>query len=288
MKLGVHISTAGGVDKAIDRATESGCNTFQIFISNPRGWKPTIISNEQIIIFREKYTQAKIQKAFAHGIYLINLASDNVDNRENSIQSLIEGLKNTDRLGLIGLVTHIGSHHGEGSEIGIKRVVEAIDLIFEHYDGDAWLLLENTAGAGNLVGDVISEIGEIIKRVKTDKVGFCLDTAHAFENGWPIHTEEGLEKILNEIQDHIGLERLKAIHLNDSMTDFNSKRDRHENFGKGFIGEEALVRIITHPKLADKPFAMETPEVKTGDEMRKVIDYIKSLAEEGNSNGRTV
>lgn len=278
MKLGVHVSTAGGVEKAVERASEYGCNTFQIFVSNPRGWKPTIIAEADIQSFRQKYANAGMQDAFAHAIYLINMATDDPEMRDKSIDSLISGLNYTDKLGLNGLVTHIGSHGGVGIVTGIERVVSCIDEIMESYQGDAWLLLENTAGAGNLVGDKIEEVGAIIQKCKFDKVGFCLDTAHAFESGLPIHTAAGLEQVLDLIENHIGLEKLKAIHLNDSMTDFNSKRDRHENFGKGFIGEEALTRIINHPKLKDKPFAMETPEVKEGNDIKKMIEYVRSLS----------
>lgn len=278
MKLGVHVSVAGGVDKAVDRAVEGNCNTFQIFISNPRGWKPTIIGDEEVKSFREKYKAANIQDAFAHGIYLINLATEDESNREKSIESLINGLINTEKLGLVGLVTHIGSHHGSGSEKGVERVVDAVKSILNDTTGNASLLLENTAGAGNLVGDTVEEIGKIIKGVNSVRVGFCMDTAHAFESGWPIHTEEGLEKVINDIETHIGLDRLKAIHLNDSMTEFGSKRDRHENFGKGFIGAEALARIINHPKLKDKPFAMETPDVKTGEDIKNIVDFVRGYS----------
>lgn len=278
MKLGVHVSTAGGIDKAVDRAAEYGCNTFQIFVSNPRGWKATQISDQDIATFVQKYNDAKMVDAFSHAIYLINLATENPEMREKSIDSLLSGLNYTDKLGLNGLVTHIGSHGGTGIKIGIERVIDCINEIMASYQGNAWLLLENTAGAGNLVGDKIEKIGEIIKGCNSDQVGFCLDTAHAFESGLPIHTSEGLEETIALIDKHIGLDKLRAIHLNDSMTDFNSKRDRHENFGQGFIGEEALVRIITHPKLVDKPFAMETPEIKEGDGTTKLLNHIRSLA----------
>jgi deoxyribonuclease-4 len=278
MKLGVHVSVSGGVDKAVDRAVELGCNTFQIFVSNPRGWKPTIIGDDEAKLFSTKYKAAKMQDAFTHGIYLINLATEDEYIKELSIESLISGLINTQKLGLIGLVTHIGSHHGVGIEKGIERVVEAVETILKDAIGSVPLLLENTAGAGNLVGDKIYEIGEIIKRIGSERVGFCLDTAHAYESGWQIDTKDGLEKTLSEIDEFIGINKLKAIHLNDSKTEFNSKRDRHETFGKGLIGQEALTRLINHPQLKDKPFVMETPEIKHGEAGREVIDFVRSLS----------
>lgn len=280
MKLGVHVSTAGGIDKAVDRAVQYGANTFQVFVSNPRGWKPTVISDADVKLFCNKYKAAGMTGAVSHGIYLINLASENGYIREQSIESLISGLINTDKLCLSGLVTHIGSRHEQSIEVGIQRVVEAVESILDNASVKTPLLLENTAGAGNLIGAKFEEIGEIIRRVNRPNLGFCLDTAHTFENGYSIHTKEGLEEIIESIEKEIGLDRLKAIHLNDSMTEFDSHRDRHETFGKGHIGEEGLLRIITHPKLKDIPFIMETPELKNDEfaEGKKIIEHIRKVA----------
>ncbi len=277
MKLGVHVSTAGGVDQAVDRAVALGCNTFQIFISNPRGWKITEIPDESVAAFRQKYDENKMQDAFAHSIYLINLASPNETLREQGIDSLVSGLRNVERLGLVGLVTHIGSHQGNGIEIGTERVVEALGQILTENSGKSLLLLENTAGAGNLVGKNFKELGNIIKQSGSDRLGICLDTAHAFEQGYELHTAAGLDKMIAEIDENVGLDRLRAIHLNDSMTELGSCRDRHENYGQGFIGEEGLTRIINHPALRDIPFVMETPEIKDGTGTKGMIDHIRSL-----------
>lgn len=276
MKLGVHVSVAGSVDLAVDRARDLGCNTFQIFVSNPRGWKPTIIPDDDIAKFKMKYKASGMQDAFAHSIYLINLASPNDYLREQGIESLISGLVNVERLGLGALVTHIGSHQGDGIETGIKRVVDSLNQVLTDTTCCATLLLENTAGAGNLVGKTFEELGKIIKELDSPRLGICLDTAHAFEYGYNLDTAEGLEEMIKEIEDHVGLERLKAIHLNDSMTEKGSNRDRHEEYGRGLIGEEALTRIINHPKLRDLPFVMETPELKSGAAGKEVIDQIRS------------
>jgi len=277
MKLGVHVSSAGSLDLAVDRAVALGCNTFQIFVSNPRGWRPTVISNENATNFKLKYRENNIIGAVAHSIYLINMASPNETLREQSVESLITGLTNTELLGLSGLVTHIGSHQGDGLEIGTKRVVECLGQILSDQTCCAMLLLENTAGAGNLVGKTIKELGEIVRQVNHERLGFCLDTAHAFEFGYDLRTEEGLESLVAEIEHEIGLEKLGAIHLNDSMTEFESNRDRHETYGKGMIGEEALTRLINHPKLRDKPFIMETPDIGKGVAGKEVVDRVRSL-----------
>jgi len=277
MKLGVHVSSAGNIGLAVDRAVSLGCNTFQIFISNPRGWRPTVIAEADIENFKLKYKAAHIEGAVAHSIYLINMASPNAYLREQSIESLISGLINTEKLGLAGLVTHIGSHQGDGLDVGTERVVDCLNEILSDATCCAKLLLENTAGAGNLVGKTISEIGAIIKQIDNPRIGFCLDTAHAFEYGYELHTEAGLENLVSEIEKEIGIDKLGAIHLNDSMTELGSNRDRHETYGIGHIGEEGLNRIINHPKLRDKPFIMETPEIKSGEAGREIVDRVRKL-----------
>ncbi len=275
MNIGIHVSTSGGLDKAIDRTTELGCNAFQVFVSNPRGWKSTLLDEGTIDLFLEKYKSAQIKNAVSHSIYLINLASPRPELRQESSQSLLSDLQKTARLHLDGLVTHIGSHQGDGLMIGLERVSEALKEILDK-DIQTDLLLENTAGAGTLIGKNFSEIGEIFDLVKSDRLGVCLDTAHAFESGYEINTEKGLDDLVKEIDHKVGLKRLKVIHLNDSMTSLGSNRDRHEEFGEGCIGLEAMIRIINHPSLRDKPFIMETPKLKSGTEGKEFIMTIKS------------
>lgn len=277
MKLGIHVSTAGGIDQAVPRAFDLGCNTFQVFVSNPRGWKPNEISDEVIASFRAKYQIDQMVDAIAHSIYLINLASEDEKLVSSSITSLSASLLNVDRLGLLGLVTHIGSHHGDGLEVGIKRVIDSINRLFDKTKVETLLLLENTAGAGHLVGQTFAEIGQIIDGVDSDKIGVCLDTAHALESGYDLREPSELEKMIKEIEDHIGLEKLRAIHLNDSLTDLGTNRDRHAEFGEGLIGEKALINFINHPKLRDLPFIMETPKLKEGILGRKFIEKIRSF-----------
>ncbi len=276
MKLGIHVSTSGGIDQAVDRATELGCNTFQIFVSNPRGWKPTVFKDSDIELFKQKYLANNMDGGVSHSIYLINMASPREDLRDLSIESLIVGLNNTGALGLSGFVTHVGSHQGDGLEIGLNRVCVSLERILSESSSSAMLLLENTAGAGNLVGKNFTELGSIFKQIRSDRLGACLDTAHAFEYGYKIHTEQGLRDFVQEIDQSIGLDKLKAIHLNDSMTDLASNRDRHEEFGEGYIGKEAMIRIISCPEFKNIPFIMETPKFKTGEAGKEFIAEIRS------------
>lgn len=279
MRLGIHVSTSGGIDKAVDRAVEIGCNTFQIFVSNPRGWKPTLLKENEVQLFREKYQDTKISGAVSHSIYLINLASPREELRDLSIESLQSSLLNTQTLGLDGLVTHLGSHQGDGIDVGLDRVCSSLEQILTEDITDVSLLLENTAGAGNLVGRNFDELGKIFKRVKSKNLGICLDTAHAFEYGYNLQTEPGLDNLVKEIDKMVGLEKLRVIHLNDSMTDLASNRDRHEEFGEGYIGKEAMIRIINHPGLKHLPFIMETPRLKTGELGKEFVDKIRSYVQ---------
>jgi deoxyribonuclease-4 len=278
MKLGLHVSTSGGIYQAVDRATELGCNTFQIFVSNPRSWKTTTYKASDVQLFKQRCLTNKIDEVISHSIYLINLASPREDLRELSIKSLVTDLAKSTELGLSGLVTHIGSHQGDGLQIGLKRVSEALERVLYESTGPTRLLLENTAGAGNLVGKNFAEFGEIFKCVKSDHIGICLDTAHAFEYGYKLHTKKGLEDLIHEIDQTIGLDKLKVIHLNDSLTKLSSNRDRHEKFGEGFIGKEAMIRIINCPEFKNIPLIMETPQLITGGEGKEFIDEIKSYA----------
>lgn len=277
MKLGIHVSTAGSLDQAIDRAVSIGCNTFQIFVSNPRGWKPVLVSDSDATLFKTKYRSAKMEDAIAHSIYLINLASNNPDFVELSIESLISALITVEKLGLSGLVTHIGSYKGGNLEDGINKVVDSIKQVLNDATCCASLLLENTAGAGNLIGKNFSELGQILALVNSERLGICLDTAHAFEYGYDIRTEKGLEALVSEIEQYVGINNLKAIHLNDSMTDISSNRDRHAEFGEGLIGSEGLTRLINHPKLKSLPFIMETPKFKSGEVGRDFLSSIRKM-----------
>lgn len=278
MLIGMHLSTSGGVEKSVLRANELGCNTFQIFISNPRGWSKSTINNESIKLFKGYLSEAKIINVFAHSIYLINLATENKELYHKSIESLIDGLKTAKSLGLSGLVTHIGSHGGSGLEEGLKRVKTALNEVFSRTYDCPPLLLENTAGAGSLIGTTIEELADIYQQFKDKNIGICLDTAHGFEYGYDFDSKEGLDDFVRKFDKSIGLNALKVIHLNDSLTEKGSNRDRHAEFGEGLIGLKGMKRIIDHPKLKDLPFIMETPKLREGIEGAEFISSIKKLA----------
>ncbi len=267
MILGAHIGIGGGLPKAVDMAHLLGCEAIQIFTSNPQGWNFTVRSEEEIKLFREKVLEHKIEYAVGHSIYLINIASSNPYIYTNSINSLISGLTLAERLGLNGVVTHIGSHTGSGFEAGINQIVNALDQVLTTTEGKVPILLETDAGSGSRIGCKFADIGLILRKMKKhqyfEAIKVCLDTCHVFASGYDLRTEVGLERVLTEFDKEIGLSKLACLHLNDSKGELGSNKDRHEIIGEGEIGLEAFSRIINHPKLKGLPGIIERPDIKT-------------------------
>lgn len=259
MYLGVHVSIQGAIHSAIDRGEALGCEAIQIFTTNPKGWDFNIPKEKDIELFKEKWQASHIKKIVGHSIYLSNLASPNPYIYTNSINSLLSGVNTCSKLGLLGYITHIGSHKGRGVEYGIERAAGALKQVLKTFSGETPIILEISAGAGDTLGRNIDELKAIIKEVNDKRLGICLDTAHAFESGMDIKSPEGLEDVLNKIEKEIGKGKLMVLHLNDSKTAFGSNLDRHENIGEGEIGIETFSNIVNHPKLKDLPGILETP-----------------------------
>ncbi len=260
MKLGKHVSIAGGIDKAISRAIDIGCNSVQIFINNPRGWKNSALGDELINDFKVSRESNQINPVVVHSIYLINLASPKKDLWEKSIQGLIDDYRRSDKIGAEYLVFHPGSHTGSGEEKGTLRIIEGLNRVLKETEGNTEILLENVAGAGTAIGKTINELNEIIRNInEPDRVGFCIDTCHAFSAGYNVASRDGLDKLIDEIEAGPGLDNLKVLHLNDSKFELGTNKDRHEHIGDGFIGKSGFNEIINHPKLVDKTFILETP-----------------------------
>ncbi len=278
LRVGAHVSISGSLDLAIDRAAEIGADCIQIFGSAPQSWQSFIFPLDQVEEFNRKREAAGITPVFLHSVYLINLASPNHFILGNSIASLIQYLKFGKLLGAEGVVFHVGSHRGRGFENAAGQVVEALSQILAQTDGLGKLIIENSAGAGGIIGGSFKEIGFLVKAVNSPRVAVCLDTAHALESGCDIRTKPGLEKTLDEFDREIGLEKLILIHANDSKTPLGSNRDRHENIGEGEIGLEGFRRIVRHPALRDFPFIIETPGFEGQGPDEKNIKVIRSLA----------
>lgn len=273
MKLGAHVSAAAPFSETINRAKEQGCECMQIFVNQPQRWKPSLIPEEEIKKFVESNNKENILPIIIHGIYLNNLASYNTFFYKASIESLINDMKKAKAIGAAGVNFHVGSIIKISPEEANNKIKEAIIQILDAVPEGPDLILENSAGAGNIIGDKFEELGEIIRSVNSPRLKVTLDTAHAFESGYDIRDEEGLEKTLEEFDKEIGLDRLVCLHLNDSITPLGSNRDRHENIGKGEIGLEAFKLIVNHPKLQNIPGIIETPDLKG----RSDIDNLKVL-----------
>lgn len=272
MKFGAHVSTREPFSDCIDRAREIGCETMQIFVNAPQRWNPVPIAESEIKKYLDKNKKAKINPVVIHSIYLINLASSNPFFYEASIKSLIDDMRKAASLGALGVNFHIGSTKGKELSEVIDRITLGIKTILAASE-KPYLIIENSAGAGDIIGDKFAELGAIIKAVKSDRLKVTLDTAHAFGSGYNVATVEGLDQTLEEFNKEIGLEKLVCLHLNDSAALWGSNRDHHADIGDGYIGLEAFKRIVNHPKLKNLPGIIETP----GNKEKTEVDNLKIL-----------
>ncbi len=260
MKVGAHMSIAGSIDLSVDRAKERSCDTFQIFTTNPRGWKSRKLRKEEIELFRDKLSSSGIVPVVSHMPYLPNLASPSKSTHKRSVRTLVAEIERCQVLGIPYLVTHLGSHMGKGLDIGHDRIVEAVNTALAAPAETVMILLENTAGTKNSNGTYFEEIEKILDRIEIPKrVGVCLDTSHAFAAGYELRNENSLDEVFKRFEDIVGTDRLRVIHLNDSKGGLGSHVDRHEHIGMGYIGEKGFKVILKHHLFRERPLILETP-----------------------------
>jgi len=259
--VGCHVSIAGSIDLAVGRALDSGCDTFQIFSRNPRGWKAKDLDPDVAGAFRRALDASGIGPAVDHMPYLPNLASPDDAIYEKSVAALTDELRRCEVLGIPYLVTHLGHHRGAGTGTGQERVVAAINRALEEAGAQGvMLLLENTAGEKNSVGSTVADLCRIFEGIDgEERIGICFDTCHAFAAGYDLRTGGGVDAVLEEIDDLIGPGHLRIIHLNDCKGDLGSGLDRHEHIGLGSIGEEGFRHILSRPAIRGCPLICETP-----------------------------
>jgi len=275
--VGVHVSIAGSLDLAVDRAKDAGCDVFQIFSRNPRGWASKPLSDADADLFRAKVKTTGILPV-DHMPYLPNLASPKPEIYEKSVATLTAELDRCGRLGIPYLVTHLGHHLGDGIAGGRMRVIKAITMALEGADNEVMLLLENTAGEKNSVGSSFEHIRAIMDGLPfKGRIGICFDTCHAFAAGYELRTAEGLDETIAQFDDQVGLRHLRVIHLNDTKGDRGSGLDRHEHIGMGFIGENGFRRILRHKTFTSLPLVCETPVDDRRDD-RGNIAKVRELA----------
>ena len=268
MRLGVQVSIAGRIYNAIDRAKELGCNTIQIFTHSPREYRHGKISPADIKEFRKRREKVDIFPLVVHIPYIVNLASPYGKLYHRSIEIYIEEINQAETLGAEYLVTHMGSHRRKGEARGLKRFWQGMETILENTKHTkVSVLLENTSGSGYGLGYNFEHLSKVFEGTSWNKrLGFCLDTCHAYVSGYDLSNMSGLDKALADMDRFIGLDRLKLIHLNDAKDSLGSKRDRHEHIGKGKIGLEGLRNIVNHPRLRNIPFILETPKQNLEDD----------------------
>jgi len=283
LKIGCHVSIAGGIDNSIIRAEKLGCNTMQIFSKNAATWREKILDEEEVKRFKRnlKNSSIDINSVFVHTSYLINLASPSDELYHKSINSFIEEMKRADiLLSKPYLIVHPGAHMGAGEEYGIQRIIKALNYILKKsadLDLKTMILLENTAGSGTHLAYTFEQLKRMVEGVKDRKrIGICFDTCHAYAAGYNLSNKEGLEQTLGEIDRHLGLEGLKVIHINDSKYPLGSRKDRHMHIGKGYIGLNGFKELVNNKYLKDLPFILETPKFGERDDWEN-IDLVKSL-----------
>jgi deoxyribonuclease-4 len=279
VRLGFHISIAGGLEECIRRAVKRRCTTLQMFTGAPVQWRRPPMTDRQAVEFADGLLEREIQPHFVHAKYLLNVCSPDLELREKSVADLCQEVEIARRLRAAGVIMHLGSVGSEGSiEEGAERVARAIDAACEAVPDGPAIILENSAGQGNIVGATFEQLAAIIAATRCpERVRCCVDTAHAFGAGIELHTEDGLEAMLAEIERTFGLARLALLHVNDSKVPFGSGRDRHWHIGRGEIGRDAMTRIVNHPRLVHLPFVMETPGTEADDlsNMRRIRRLIR-------------
>lgn len=289
MRVGVHTSIAGALENAAHRARQIGCDTFQMFSANPRGWKALDPTPEACERFRAARDAYGLSPLVVHDNYLINLASADPLMRERSITAFRREIERAVALGADYLVTHPGSAKGSSVSQAIAACVNSLRQAAKGLRLDGLrILIENTAGQGSAIGRTFEELAEIIAGAAGDlPVGACIDTAHCFEAGYPIHTLTGLIFTVRHLECTVGLHNVRVIHANDSKTAFGSQADRHEHIGKGMIGARTFGRIVRHPELKALPFICETPIDRPGDDQRN-LRMMRKLAGVKAVGGRSL
>jgi deoxyribonuclease-4 len=272
--FGAHVSSAGGIHKTLDRAEEMGADAVQLFTQSPRMWRPTNHDPANFEKFREKRAELDLPEGsvVAHALYLVNLASAKF--YDQSLAALENTMEVAVAIGADGVVFHVGSHLGEGMEAGMERCVPALLQLLELTTDSTWLLMENSAGAGGTIGRSLDELVQLFDACDGHRrLGLCLDTAHLFVSGVDVTDRDVLDALLDDFDARIGLDRLRALHINDAAAPLGSNRDRHANILEGELGDELGV-FLSHPRLQGLPAFLEVPGVNkegpNAEELRKV------------------
>jgi len=276
MEFGAHMSSSGGIDTAIDRIEAIGGDCVQVFTQSPRMWRPTNHKPEAITRFHARRAEAGIGGVVCHALYLCNLAAPDEEIYEKSVQTMRTTVDAACAIGADGVIFHVGSHLGAGFEAGLDRTCAALAQVLERCEGDTWLLMENSAGAGGTIGRSLDELHTLLERLdRHPRLGLCLDSCHLYVSGYDVTDRGTVDALVGELDEKIGLDRLRALHVNDSAAELGSNRDRHANIGDGLMGE-GLGAFVSHPAFQHLSAYLEVPgENKRGpdaNELQKLRD----------------
>jgi len=281
MLIGAHVSTSGGLAKAIERGAERGCESIQIFNQSPRMWRPTKYGPEDFAAFREAMDASPVEAVVIHAVYLINCATKDTEMRKKSLQSLTHALRIGDGIGAAGVVLHPGAQKGEPHGPSMKRAAKVIAAALKDSERCP-LLLEQTAGHKGLLGRDFDETAELIELAGAgERLGLCLDSCHLFVQGYDVTDEGHLAKIVDEADAKVGLDRLRCLHVNDAAAPLGSCRDRHANLGKGEMGKQGLAAFLSEPRFEGLPATLETPGPNKKGPDRKEVTAAKRLRKAG-------
>jgi deoxyribonuclease IV len=287
MLIGAHVSTAGGLDRAIERGVERGCESIQIFNQSPRMWRPTKYGPDDFAAFREAMAASPVETVVIHAVYLINCATVDRELRKKSLTSLTHALRTGDGIGAAGVVLHPGAQAGEPHGPSMKRAGKVIAAALADSESCP-LLLEQTAGHKGLLGRDFDETAELIELAGGgERLGLCLDSCHLFVQGYDITDEAHLAKVLDEADEKVGLKRLRCLHVNDAAAPLGSCRDRHANVGQGEMGKRGLCAFLSEPRFEGLPATLETPGPRKKGPDRKEVQAAKRLRAAGLKRRRS-
>ena len=277
MLIGGHVSTAGGLVRALERAEERGCETMQVFNQSPRAWRPTRYSEADVSAFRERLAASPVESVYIHAVYLINVASDDAEVCRKSLASLTHALAVGDAIGAAGVIVHPGSGKGQAPGPTFKKLGRAMRAALAETES-APLLFENTAGAGFTIGRTFEELARVIEVSGAgERVGVCLDSCHLLASGYEVRERAAFKAVVDECDRVVGLDRLRALHLNDSKVALGANVDRHANLGEGELGEQGIRVFLGEPRFADLPVLIEVPGPDGHGPDEEQIDIAKRL-----------
>lgn len=262
MKIGAHVSTAGGLHTCFERAKAIGAECVQVFESAPQQWGTARLDDEAVQKFLDARDESGLAPVFIHGKYLMNLASADPKMFKTSASTLRSSLNIAGRIGARGVIFHTGSHKGSGLESVFEQICEAATNVLAETPEDTRMIFENSAGQGGTIGSRFSDLGQILKRIDNPRAKVCIDTCHAFASGYDLSSADGVAAAMAELDAEIGFDNVAAVHCNDSKTPLGAGRDLHDNIGDGYIGRAGFEALVAHPALADVPFLLEVPGYK--------------------------